>query len=163
MIKYLVMLSLVLCVAGCEAMESMGVIGPKSEHPVEKFVFDTGGDKHAEGFGGWRIEYTRGGKMSLTHTIGEDATTYGPLSLSSDVASTVWEAVDRLPFDRLSSDQTEAVPGDLPYYFGWTMNGKARSASLPSSAALKEPMVLAMNALLGEVIEAQTGVEPVLE
>lgn len=161
--KLLMMVALMLVLAGCETLESAGLIEPKSEVPVERFVFDTGGDKHAEGFGGWRIEFARDGKLSLRHTIGDDATTYGPLSVGDDTASSIWEMVDRMPIDRLSSDVSEAKPGDLQYYFSWTMNGKKKSASLPSSAALQEPMVQALNAMLGQVIKAQTGVEPVLD
>ncbi|WP_428386261.1 hypothetical protein [Mucisphaera sp.] len=165
MLRFL-MLACVLVVAGCESMEDVTfdeMLNFAHGQDVEQFTFDTGGAANLEGLGAWRVDLTRGGAFKLRHTMNGETTDYDFGSLTDDQASNLWAVVDRLPFNKLSKGAGTATGGEPTYFFGWTVDGKAQTAEIPTVEALQNQGVAAMVNVLEPLIAAETGLQVQLD
>ena len=162
-------LLLFIAAAGCDTVKSMDVkdlMDLSFGADVEQFTFNTGGDTHAEGFGGWRVSFDRSGSIKLAHTLSGQSTDYEPYALTPDQAESLWAVIDRLPFRKLSKSAENVAPvppGTTMYAFNWTIDGKPHTATLPSTEALKNSGVNAMVSVLEPLIQDATGIQPVLK
>ncbi|MEQ9460000.1 MAG: hypothetical protein RIG82_03500 [Phycisphaeraceae bacterium] len=169
MTRLALILVALMAVAGCEAVKSMDVkdlMDLSFGADVEKFTFNTGGDTHAEGFGGWKVSFDRAGSIKLAHTLSGQSTDFEPYALTPDQAKTLWAVIDRLPFKKLSKSAKNVAPvppGTTMYAFNWTIDGKPHTATLPSTEALKNSGVNAMVSVLEPLIHDATGIQPTLK
>ena len=157
-LAYTMLLTLTLMfMTGCETVDAVNPFGSDAGEGVDKFVFDSGGAKDIEGFGAWRVSFDRGGKLAISHKLGEDKKIFDPVSLDITQATPLWAAIDRLPFDDFAQADAPAQPGEPTYYFCWTVNGVDAKASMPSTQALEMPSVDAFVTALEPVLEQVTG------
>lgn len=109
--RYVILVSF-LFLAGCGG-EEVAEISP----PPDRFLFDSGGAHHLEGYGAWRVTASRDGPFRAVHDVRGEETVYDEVVLEPPARAIFWSAVDRAGLDALRAVDRPGVPDETRLTF----------------------------------------------
>lgn len=130
--------------------------------PEWTFFFSSGGAYHPSGHGEWRVRLAPSGELTLTHKRGEEAEDFGPFRLDPAENESVWALIQALDIPCRASSLRLGIPDEALISFSLKGTDQEFRLELWEGDAWDDPQAAALLGELSRLIEAWTGLKPVL-
>ncbi len=153
---------LLLFVASCVLLAACG--GPEeseSAAPKRRFVFDSGGAHHLQGYGAWLVTLQEGGRFDAVHQIRDEKTPYAPAGLPAEQNTALWALIDAADLAKIAIAERPGVPDESLLGFRLAVEGaEPVEVEVWQNDLEKYPALMAIRDALRPVVEENTGVKP---